>query len=103
MFGSSNSTVVAASNESLILTIDNEHEVVKANKRLSELENALEKELNKKYKLIFIGPDRWQNEKKKYVENLKNKYVYEYIKEEYNDFDKSKLNDVFNLDKIEIV
>ncbi len=97
------SMVVAASTDHLILTIQNEHSVDKANKMLPNIEKTIEKEINKKYKLIFISPKRWQDEKEKYVKNLKDKYEYRYIEEKEKEFDKTLLNDVFNLDKVEII
>ena len=73
-----------------------------ANKMSLEIENDIEKENIGKYKLVFIGEDRWNHEKEKYITNLKNKKVYKYIEEKVLE-SKTEINDVFDKDKVEII
>ncbi len=96
------SNVVAASTSYLILTTNNKHNVDMANKMSLEIENDIEKENIGKYKLVFIGEDRWNQEKEKYITNLKNKKEYKYIEEKVLE-SKTEINDVFDKDKVEII
>ena len=75
------SNVVAASSKNLIIVCNNIHNVETANKMVKEIEDGLNKEFNKMYKIIFISNERWLQEKEKYIENLKTKTVYKYIEE----------------------
>ncbi len=96
------SNVVAASPTHLILITNNKHNVDMANKMSLEIENDLEKENISKYKLVFIGEDRWKEEKEKYIANLKNKKGYVYMEEKVLE-SKTEINDVFDKDKVEII
>ena len=98
------SDVVAASSKYVILTTSNKHNVDSSNKMSLEIEKSLKKAIGKEYKIVFIDDDRWKDEKEKYILNLKNKKIYEYIEEDSNLLEtKTVLNDVFDKDKIEIV
>ena len=65
------------------------------------------KYINDKYTLVFIDEAKWNLEKEKYINNLKNKHKYEYIEETIkNTSPKTDINDiignVFDIEKVEI-
>ncbi len=98
------SNVVASSSKNLILVCNNVHNIEIANKMLKEIENSFNQDRGTNYKMIFISSEKWEQEKKMYIENLKIKKSYEYIEE--NDIIKSEqesINDVFNKNKVEII
>ena len=98
------STVVAASNTNLILTCKNEHNIDTANNMLSKIEESIQSEINKQYKLIFISESRWQKEKEKYIVNIKNKVQYKLMDEVVKEVDENiAINDVFDKSKVEII
>ena len=98
------SQVVAASDRNVILTCNNPHNVENANKNLKEIEKILLNECKSEYKVIFISNERWLEEKKKYIENLKIKKNYEYIEENTEEDDSNEvINSVFDMSKVEII
>ncbi len=98
------STVVAASDTNLILTCKNEHNIDTANNMLSTIEESIQNEINKQYKLIFISESRWQKEKEKYIVNIKNKVQYKLMDEVVKEVDDNiAINDVFDKSKVEII
>lgn len=97
------SILVAASDKNLIFTVNNEHNEENANKMLNEIENCLNNELNNDCKIIFLTEKRWQIEKEKYIKNIKDKKVYEYIEEPKQEKKEEIINDVFDLSKVEII
>ena len=97
------SSVVAASSKNLIIVCNNIHNVETANKMVKEIEDGLNKEFNKMYKIIFISNERWLQEKEKYIENLKTKTVYKYIEEKEIPEEETIVNSVFDKSKIEII
>ena len=98
------STVVAASNTYLILTCKNEHNIDTANNMLKTIEESIQNEINKQYKLIFISESRWQQEKEKYIVNIKNKVQYKLMDEVVKEVDDNiDINDVFDKSKVEII
>ena len=98
------STVVAASNTNLILTCKNEHNIDTANNMLNKIEESIQNEINKQYKLIFISESRWQKEKEKYIVNIKNKVQYKLMDEVVKEVDDNiAINDVFDKSKVEII
>jgi len=98
-------TVVAASNKNVILTFSNEHTADNANNLLDEIENLIKSTLNKDYKIIFISENRWLNEKKEYIKNLKLNKKYEYIEEIKMQENSTEpiVSDVFDISKVEII
>ena len=64
------------------------------------------------YTLVFINESKWNKEKQKYIDNLKNHYKYTYISEEIEDTSEKNEEksdditaiaaDLFDIDKIEI-
>ena len=76
------------------------------------MKTIIEKNLNLGFHIIALSMEEWTNEKNKYIQNIKNKYVYNYIEEETianlkpkkasSDFEEITTN-IFNSDKIEIV
>ena len=98
------SQVVAASDEYVIFTCDNEHIMESANKMLNNIESELNKITDKFVKIIFITDKRWSLEKQKYIENIKNNVKYSYIEEkEEENIDCEIISDVFDISKVEII
>lgn len=102
------SQLVASSLNNAIVTTKLASMATLINNQLEEIENSL----NLKFHIIALSVEEWTNEKNKYIQNIKNKYVYNYIDEETiadlkpkkarNDFEEITTN-IFNSDKIEIV
>ncbi len=97
------SVLVAASPKNLIFTTPNDHSANKANKMLNKIENAIRNAKNMEYKVIFITPERWQKEREKYVENIKAHKNYSYIEESEVIHEETKISDVFDPSKVEII
>ena len=99
------STVVAASDIYVIFSSENEQIASSANKILKEIEKEIEKFSSKALKIIFISKMRWNEEKAKYIENLKNKVNYSFMDEleTKNEVEKLIINDIFDISKIEII
>ena len=104
----SDSTVVTASDNHVIVVTSIKHKYMEINQKLSEIELLLESYLSKKYKLIFIDEVKWNIEKNKYITNLKNNYKYELLAEEIekeqnvDDENMLDISNVFDINKIEI-
>jgi len=73
--------VVVAGSMNIILSSKYSFVCVKLNNCLSGVESLLFKLYEKKILPIFLNNDEWEVEKKKYINNLKNKYVYHYMEE----------------------
>ena len=97
------SVLVAASPKNLIFTTPNDHSANKANKMLNKIESTIKNEKNVEYKVIFITPERWQKEREKYVENIKAHKNYSYIEESEVIHEETKISDVFDPSKVEII
>ncbi|MBE6156618.1 MAG: DNA polymerase III subunit gamma/tau [Firmicutes bacterium] len=99
------SKVVAASDEYMILTCTNEHTAENANRLIDELESVLKESFSKKYRLIFISENRWQKEKNVYITNLKLNKKYEFINEksEQEESEDPVISDIFDISKVEII
>ena len=79
---------------------------------LSEIKKMFDKFNDVPYTLVFISESKWNQEKQKYIENLKKHYKYTYISEEIeeksdlveenNDDITAIAADLFDIDKIEI-
>lgn len=102
------SQLVASSLKNVIITTKLASMATLINSQLEEIE----KNLNLGFHIIALSMEEWTNEKNKYIQNIKNKYVYNYIEEETianlkpkkasSDFEEITTN-IFNSDKIEIV
>ncbi len=102
------SQLVASSLKNVIITTKLASMATLINSQLEEIE----KNLNLEFHIIALSMEEWTNEKNKYIQNIKNKYVYNYIEEETianlkpkkasSDFEEITTN-IFNSDKIEIV
>ena len=102
------SQLVASSLNHAIVTTKLASMATLINNQLDEIENSL----NLEFHIIALSMEEWTTEKNKYIQNIKNKYVYNYIDEETiadlkpkkasNDFEEITTN-IFNSDKIEIV
>ena len=89
--------VVAAGNNNLILVSNFDSVVDKVNMKLAELESTLLSIFGNQYKIIAISNDRWNNEKKKYVLNIKKGNKYELIEEKSNKNDNTEKTPVDEL------
>lgn len=102
--------VVAASDKIAILTnvIDGTSNLI--NNKLNEIETNFNNKYKASYKFIALTESKWNEEKKEYIANLKNKYEYQYIEEpkQENIEEKNIDNiekiayDIFDKEKIEI-
>ena len=102
------SQLVASSLKNVIITTKLSSMATLINSQLEDVEKAL----NLEFHVIALSMEEWKNEKNKYIQNIKNKYVYNYIEEETienlkpkkasSDFEEITTN-IFNSDKIEIV
>ncbi len=102
------SQLVASSLNHAIVTTKLASMAILINNQLEEIE----KSLNLEFHIIALSMEEWTTEKNKYIQNIKNKYVYNYIDEETiadlkpkkasSDFEEITTN-IFNSDKIEIV
>ena len=102
------SQLVASSLNHAIVTTKLASMATLINNQLDEIENSL----NLEFHIIALSMEEKKKEKNEYIQNIKNKYVYNYIDEETiadlkpkkasNDFEEITTN-IFNSDKIEIV
>jgi len=95
--------VVAASDKYAILTYENDHISKTANGFIKDLEMDIKTKFSKNIKLVFVSENRWLEEKSKYIDNLKNNIKYEYIKENDEEISETQINDVFDINKVEII
>ncbi len=103
--------IAAASDKIAILTNQIAGTSSLINDNLAEIASEFKKITSQDYEFIAISEERWTEERQKYITNLKNKIVYEYIKEpqvtkepqnEEPDIEKVAL-DIFDKDIIEII
>ena len=103
----SDTLIVAASDNYAIVEVTIPHKDEELNDSIEKLENMFS-ELNKMYyKFVFIDERKWNEEKGKYIKNLRNGYKYELIPEnkkveDKNELDISDVADIFDIEKIEI-
>ena len=103
----SDTLIVAASDNYAIVEVTIPHKDEELNDSIEKLENMFS-ELNKMYyKFVFINERKWNEEKEKYIKNLRNGYKYEIIPEnkkveDKNELDISDVADIFDIEKIEI-
>lgn len=104
----SDTQVVTASDSYAILITTINHQEIELNQNIDNIEKSFNNFFNKEYKLIFLNEEKWNIEKKKYINNLQKKYKYEFISEdieENNDLEDEMTtiaNNLFAKDKIEI-
>jgi len=72
----SESSIIVASDEYLILQFDYEPTVSLLNKNLKEVEELIKKVLGKKYKVTALTKEEWNDLKKEYISN-RSKFVYQ--------------------------
>ena len=103
------STPVAASDSYIILSVPLFDTAELINFNLKELELVYNREKNTNYKFIALSENEWQEEKKRYVNNIKNNYKYILQAEEdivEETVPSSQMEDIameiFSQDKIEI-
>lgn len=97
------STVVAASDKYMILTGINDRITDSANDILDVFEKEIKTIEKVDYKMIFLTQEEWNNEKKKYINNIRNGYKYEYIEEHQEEKIDNNISDVFDINKVEII
>ena len=101
-------TPVAASDCYLILSTMLVDAAELLNNNLNELEDVYNNAFNTNYKFIALSEEEWQEERKKYISNLKANIKYEMLEELPVDETKEDntleqiANDIFNQEKIEI-
>lgn len=96
--------LVVASDKYIIFSVENDHLMEKGNKLLEDIEKDFKKIFDKDIKPIFITDSRWNIEKKKYINNLKNNIKYKLIEENTSStVDDIKINEVFDISKVEII
>ncbi len=96
--------VVASSKYILFSSLSNQI-AMDANNMLSEIEKVISDYYHKKYSIIFVSNERWEEEKSKYIFNIKNGNKYSIIKEPKRKKITTEpiIDDIFDRDKIEIV
>ena len=102
--------VVASSDKIAILTnvIDGTSNLI--NSKLNEIESDFNNKYKVNYKFIALTENKWNEEKKEYIMNLKNKHEYQYIEEPKQEVVEEKnvdniekiAYDIFDKEKIEI-
>lgn len=104
------SNIAAASDKVAIITNRIAGTVNLINKNIEEISHKFNETKSLDYKFIALTENKWNQEKAKYIDNLKNKITYKYIEEpatevkneeKVNNFEKTAL-DIFDRDKIEI-
>ena len=104
----SDTQVVTASDSYAILITTINHQEIELNQNIDNIEKSFNNFFNKEYKLIFLNEEKWNIEKKKYINNLQKKYKYEFISEDIEENNDSEdemttiANNLFAKDKIEI-
>lgn len=103
----SDTEIVAASPSYAIAVTSIVHKEDEINDNLLKIESNLKELYSKDYKLIFLSEKKWQEEKKKYINNLKNNYKYTLIEEKNGNIEDendelSMVADVFDIEKIEV-
>ncbi len=102
--------IVAASDKYAILTNDFSEIVSLLNKNITKIEEAFQTYSNTNYHFIALSEANWQEEKNKYILNIKNKIEYKYQEEPAKILEEpptlSNIEqtafDIFSKDKIEI-
>lgn len=104
--------VVTASDKYAIIVTTINHQEIEINKRLDDIIGLFDRFSNSSYILVFIGESKWNQEKRKYIENLQKHYKYTYISEVVEDKEQEKSSendditsiatDLFDIKKIEI-
>ena len=93
--------IVASSKDVAILTniIDGTSNLI--NNNLHTIESLFNEKYNTNYKFIALTESMWKKEKEEYIENLKNKKEYHYIKEpELEKNEENLKEDIDNIEKI---
>ena len=108
----SDTMIVTASDKYAILVTTINHQEIELNANISEIKRLFDKFNGVPYTLVFINESKWNKEKQKYIDNLKNHYEYTYISEEIevnSEKNEEKSDDItaiaadlFDIDKIEI-
>lgn len=89
--------VAASDNIAILMTpVDGTSNLINAN--LKNIEENYKNEINKEYKFIALTKEMWQQEKEKYIINLKNKISYHLIEEPI--LENQNKNNVDNIEKI---
>ena len=78
------------SEKNVIFSFKNNFEVVLFEKNILEIQKLLKQIFDKKYSIVAVSIDEWNEIKKDYINNIKNGIKYEYIEETIQSNDKSK-------------
>ncbi len=83
-------TPEVVSKNNIIFSFKNNFEVVLFEKNILEIQKLLKQIFDKKYSIVAVSIDEWNEIKKDYINNIKNGIKYEYIEETIQSNDKSK-------------
>lgn len=100
------SSVVAASDKYLILSSISSHVKDNGNNMLTEIEKMFKNDFGKEILPVFITNNEWNQEKEKYIINIRNGKKYEYIEEKAKENKEEEfefVNDIFDKSKIEVI
>ena len=96
-------TIVLASDTNWVIKADIDATADNINDNIRAIEDALENYINKKYKLIAVSEEAWNNYMQEYKNNLAQNIKYE-MKEEPKIKDTKKIvEDIFLNSKIEVI
>lgn len=94
------SRIVAASDKIGIIEHNLEGTVDLINFQIKLIEDEFNKENSTNYKFVAVSKEKWQEEKEKYIKNIKNKNEYKYIEEATQSKSTSSANEVDDLEVI---
>ena len=108
----SDTMVVTASDKYAILITTINHQEIEINAKINEIKNLFASFNGVPYTLVFINEAKWDQEKRKYIENLQKHYKYTFISEDIEDESEDNQNkaddltsiatDLFDINKIEV-
>ena len=74
-------TPEVVSEKNVLFSFKNNFEVVLFEKNILEIQKLLKQIFDKKYSIVAVNIDEWNEIKKDYINNIKNGIKYEYIEE----------------------
>lgn len=86
----------------LVATIPHKEKEIFAN--IENIEENFKNFANKSVKFAVLTSEKWNIEKEKYIKNIKNGYVYQYMEEssQNEELDMAMIGNVFDINKIEV-
>ena len=74
-------TPEVVSEKNVLFSFKNNFEVVLFEKNINEIQKLMKQIFDKKYSIVAVTIDEWNDIKKEYINNIKNGIKYEYIEE----------------------